>query len=104
MAMNPRDLQKMMKKMKMQELKGVEEVIIRFEDLCYHPIPHILQILQHIDTPDSQLAAKLSSFVKIPKSIGRHEAYGASYFTDADFRQVTEINDLIDTIQASKSL
>jgi len=32
MAINPRDLQKMMKKMKMQELKDVEEVIIRFPD------------------------------------------------------------------------
>ena len=32
MAINPRDLQKMMKKMKMIELKGVEEVIIRFAD------------------------------------------------------------------------
>ena len=32
MGINPRDLQKMMKKMKMQELKGVEEVIIRFAD------------------------------------------------------------------------
>lgn len=32
MALNPRDLQRMMKKMKMQELKGVEEVIIRFAD------------------------------------------------------------------------
>lgn len=32
MSINPRDLQKMMKKMKMEELKGVEEVIIRFTD------------------------------------------------------------------------
>ena len=32
MGINPRDLQKMMKKMKMQELNGVEEVIIRFAD------------------------------------------------------------------------
>jgi len=32
MALNPRDLQRMMKKMKMEELSGVEEVIIRFED------------------------------------------------------------------------
>ncbi len=32
MGMNPRDIQKMMKKMKMQELEGVEEVIIRFSD------------------------------------------------------------------------
>jgi nascent polypeptide-associated complex subunit alpha len=32
MSINPRDLQRMMKKMKMQELKGVEEVIIKFED------------------------------------------------------------------------
>ena len=32
MSLNPRDLQKMMKKMKMEELKGVEEVIIRFAD------------------------------------------------------------------------
>jgi nascent polypeptide-associated complex subunit alpha len=32
MSINPRDLQRMMKKMKMQEMKGVEEVIIRFED------------------------------------------------------------------------
>ncbi|MHA1126042.1 MAG: nascent polypeptide-associated complex protein [Candidatus Heimdallarchaeota archaeon] len=32
MSINPRDLQKMMKKMKMQELTGVEEVIIKFED------------------------------------------------------------------------
>ena len=32
MGINPRDLQKMMKKMKMQELQGVEEVIIRFAD------------------------------------------------------------------------
>jgi nascent polypeptide-associated complex subunit alpha len=32
MAMNPRDLKKLMKKMKMQELEGVEEVIIRFAD------------------------------------------------------------------------
>ncbi len=32
MALNPRDLQKMMKKMKMQDLNGVEEVIIRFAD------------------------------------------------------------------------
>ncbi len=32
MGINPRDLQKMMKKMKMQELEGVEEVIIRFSD------------------------------------------------------------------------
>ena len=32
MAMNQRDLQKMMKRMKMTELNGVEEVIIRFAD------------------------------------------------------------------------
>ncbi|MHA1186775.1 MAG: nascent polypeptide-associated complex protein [Candidatus Heimdallarchaeota archaeon] len=32
MSINPRDLQKMMKKMKMEELKGVEEVVIKFED------------------------------------------------------------------------
>ena len=32
MGINPRDLQKMMKKMKMEEMKGVKEVIIRFED------------------------------------------------------------------------
>ena len=32
MSINPRDLQKMMKKMKMQELKGVVEVVIKFED------------------------------------------------------------------------
>ncbi|RLI68809.1 Nascent polypeptide-associated complex protein [Candidatus Heimdallarchaeota archaeon] len=32
MALNQRDLQKMMKRMKMTELKGVEEVIIRFAD------------------------------------------------------------------------
>ncbi|MBD3193006.1 MAG: nascent polypeptide-associated complex protein [Candidatus Heimdallarchaeota archaeon] len=32
MSFNPRDLQRMMKKMKMQQLKGVVEVIIRFED------------------------------------------------------------------------
>lgn len=32
MSINQRDLQKMMKKMKMQELTGVEEVIIRFSD------------------------------------------------------------------------
>ncbi|MFW9922618.1 MAG: nascent polypeptide-associated complex protein [Candidatus Thorarchaeota archaeon] len=32
MALNPRDLQKYMKKMKMEEYKGVEEVIIRFAD------------------------------------------------------------------------
>ena len=32
MSINPRDLQRMMKKMKMQDLKGVEEVVIKFED------------------------------------------------------------------------
>jgi nascent polypeptide-associated complex subunit alpha len=32
MSFNPRDLKKMMKKMKMQELEGVDEVIIRFQD------------------------------------------------------------------------
>ncbi|MHA1211056.1 MAG: nascent polypeptide-associated complex protein [Candidatus Heimdallarchaeota archaeon] len=32
MSMNPRDMQKLRKQMKMTELKGVEEVIIRFAD------------------------------------------------------------------------
>ena len=32
MGINPRDLQRMMKKMKMEEMKGVEEVIIRLAD------------------------------------------------------------------------